>query len=110
MSGLYFSSAPEREEIFRVGDLVEVLCDHDFHGDRVRDWLIGTIVQVDSKLLAVQFQENVYLTDGWMVPDHVLWCPKNSANIRKPLRRRRRKLYKDQASRTSELLDQDDDE
>lgn len=90
MSGLYFSSAPEREEIFRVGDLVEVLCDHELHGSRVRDWLIGTIVQVDSKLLAVQFLENVYLTDGWMVPDHVLWCPKDSHNIRRSVRRKRR--------------------
>ena len=91
LSGLYFSTAPDREESFRVGDLVEVYCDHDFAGERVRDWLGGTIVQVDPKMLAVQFQENVYLTDGWMVPDHVLWCPKGSANIRKPLRRRRKR-------------------
>jgi hypothetical protein len=33
-------------------------------------------------MIAVQFQEGVYLTDGWMVPDHVLWCPKTSAQIR----------------------------
>jgi hypothetical protein len=52
---------------------------------------MGTVVQVDPKMVAVQFQENVYLTDGWMVPDHVLWCPKGSANIRRPIRRRRRK-------------------
>lgn len=110
MSSLYFSSAPEREETFRVGDQVEVFCDHEFHGDRVRDWLIGTIVQVDSKLLAVQFQANVYLTDGWMVPDHVLWCPKNSANIRKPIRRRRKRVLKDNVSRTSANLEQEDDE
>ena len=55
---------------------VEVMCDHEKGGDRVRDWLVGTVVQVDPKMIAVQFQENVYLTDGWMVPDHVLWCPK----------------------------------
>ena len=90
MSGLYFTSTPDREETYRVGDHVEVLCDHDENGDRVRDWLIGTVVQVDPKLIAVQFQEKVYLTDGWMVPDHVLWCPKNSANLRKPVRRRRK--------------------
>ncbi len=91
MSGLYFSSAPDREEAYRVGDQVEVFCDHDFAGDRIRDWLMGTIVQVDPKMLAVQFQENVYLTDGWMVPDHVLWCPKGSTNIRRPVRRRRKR-------------------
>jgi hypothetical protein len=90
LSSLYFTGAPDREENYHVGDHVEVLCDHDRYGDRVRDWLVGTVVQVDPKMVAVQFQENVYLTDGWMVPDHVLWCPKTSANIRKPLRRRRK--------------------
>jgi hypothetical protein len=91
LSGLFFSTAPDRDESFRVGDQVEVYCDHDLEGERVRDWLIGTIVQVDPKMLAIQFQESVYLTDGWMVPDHVLWCPKGSSNIRKPLRRRRKR-------------------
>lgn len=90
MANLYFTSAPNRDEPFSVGDKIEVYCDHDQAGERVRDWLVGTIVQVDPKMIAVQFQENVYLTDGWMVPDHVLWCPKNSANIRAVVRRRRR--------------------
>jgi hypothetical protein len=89
LSELYFTSSPDREENFHVGDLVEVYCDHDRNGDRVRNWLVGTIVQVDTKMVAVQFQENVYLTDGWMVPDHVLWVPKTSNNIR-PLQRKRR--------------------
>ncbi len=83
MSDIYFRSAPDQKEAYQVGDLVEVYCDHeDREGNRVRDWLTGTVVQVDSKMIAVQFEENVYLTDGWMVPDHVLWCPKNSSNIR----------------------------
>ena len=89
LPGLYFTSAPRMEETYQVGDRVEVFCDHDHNGDRVRDWLEGTIVQVDPKMLAIQFQENVYLTDGWMVPDHVLWCPKDSINLR-PVRRRRK--------------------
>ncbi len=88
MSGLFFTSPPDRDEGFRVGDMVEVFCDHEYQGDRVRDWLLGTVVQVDPKMLAIQFRESVYLTDGWMVPDHVLWCPKNSTNIRKPAKRR----------------------
>lgn len=93
MSELYFSSAPDGEEAYKVGDLVEVYCDHDNkEGERTRDWLVGTVVQVDYKMIAVQFQENVYLTDGWMVPDHVLWCPKDSANVR--LSRRRRRVRK----------------
>ncbi|MCU0488200.1 MAG: hypothetical protein MUE67_04510 [Anaerolineales bacterium] len=90
MPGLYFTSAPNREEAFQVGDRIEVLCDHEHGGNRVRDWLEGTVVQVDPKMIAVQFQENVYLTDGWMVPDHVLWCPKDSHNIRRAMRRKRR--------------------
>ena len=90
MPGLYFTSAPNQEELFQVGDKIEVLCDHDYHGDRIRDWLEGTVVQVDPKMLAIQFQDSVYLTDGWMVPDHVLWFPKDSSNIRRVPRKRRR--------------------
>jgi hypothetical protein len=90
LPGLYFTSAPNREEAFQVGDRIEVYCDHDRNGNRVRDWLEGTVVQVDPKMIAIQFQENVYLTDGWMVPDHVLWCPKDSHNIRRAVRRKRR--------------------
>ena len=90
MPELYFTSGPNFNEAFKVGDPIEVYCDHERNGDRVRDWLIGTVVQIDPKLMAIQFQENVYLTDGWMVPDHVLWCPKDSQNIRHPIRRRRK--------------------
>lgn len=91
MTDIYFTSAPDQREAYSVGDKVEVYCDHENDkGIRVRDWLIGTVVQVDPKMIAVQFQENVYLTDGWMVPDHVLWCPKNSNNIRLSQVRRRR--------------------
>ncbi|HSF82153.1 MAG TPA: hypothetical protein VLA49_13005 [Anaerolineales bacterium] len=89
MAELYFRSAPDGEEMYHVGDQVEVYCDHDKDGDRIRDWLVGTVVQVVSKMIAVQFQENVYLTDGWMVPDHVLWYPKESSNVRHARRRKR---------------------
>lgn len=82
MAELHFTSAPDLQETYQVGDRVEVFCDHDRGTERVRDWLEGVVVQVDPKMIAVQFQESVYLTDGWMVPDHVLWCPKNSTNIR----------------------------
>ena len=110
MSELYFSTAPDREEPFRVGDMVEVYCDHDYNGERVRDWLEGTIVQVDPKMVAVQFQENVYLTDGWMVPDHVLWCPKGSNNIRKPMRRRRKRPTGGRLVRPRTIGEADDDD
>ena len=91
MSQIPFSSAPDEDRDYKVGDVVEVYCDHDNdENDRVRTWLEGVIVQVDPKMVAVQFHENVYLTNGWMVPDHVLWCPKDSQNMRRPKKRSRR--------------------
>jgi len=39
-------------------------------------------VSLDEKNVAVQFRTTVYLTDGWMVPDHILWFPFDSENIR----------------------------
>ncbi len=89
MAELHFTKGPSGDELYRVGEPVEVYCDHELNGLRVRDWLVGTVVQVDPKMIAVQFQDNVYLTDGWMVPDHVLWCPKISSNIRTVRRRRK---------------------
>jgi hypothetical protein len=91
LTELPFTSAPDGDEAYEVGDRVEVLCDHEIDGERLRDWLVGTVVQVDPKLIAVQFKENVYLTDGWMVPDHVLWYPKISNKVRQYRRRRRTK-------------------
>lgn len=87
---LSYMRMPEEEHNYRVGERVEVYCDHDQNEKRVRDWLKGIVVQVDSKMVAVQFQTNVYLTDGWMVPDRILWYPLNSEHIR-PTRRRRKK-------------------
>ena len=91
MSELRFSSAPDHGRGFQVGDRVEVYCDHDDEkDDRVRGWLEGVVVQVDPKIVAVQFKENVYLTDGWMVPDHVLWAPHDSSQIRQARKTKRR--------------------
>ena len=74
---------PEEEKVYEVGDRVEVNCDHeDKTCQRVRGWLKGTVVHVDNKLVAVQFKENIYLTDGWMVPDKILWFPYDSNNVR----------------------------
>ncbi len=87
MAEMYFTHAPDLSEQYQVGDRVEVYCDHDKNNERIRDWLEGTVVQVDPKMIAVQFKDSVYLTDGWMVPDHVLWCPKTSTQLR-PSRRR----------------------
>jgi len=91
LTEVFFTNAPDHKEEYNVGDRAEVLCDHENdHNERIRDWLTGTVVQVDQKMIAVQFQENVYLTDGWMVPDHVLWIPKTSDKIRRLRTKRRR--------------------
>jgi hypothetical protein len=78
------------ERLYNVGDYVEVLCDHNRDEERVRDWLGGTVVQADRRMVAVQFLQDVYLTGGWMVPDRVLWLQQKSSNIRPSRRRRRR--------------------
>jgi hypothetical protein len=80
--------SPGLEHAFEVGDTVEVFCDHESERERVRGWLKGIVVQVDNKLVAVQFRTDVFLTDGWMVPDRILWYPTISEHIRtsKPMR------------------------
>ena len=77
-----FMKAPGYEHAFEVGDIVEVFCDHEKNRERIRGWVKGIVVQVDNKLVAVQFRSNVYLTDGWMVPDRILWFPLISEHIR----------------------------
>jgi hypothetical protein len=77
-----YMKAPGVEHAFEVGDTVEVFCDHEKGGERIRGWIKGIVVQVDNKMVAVQFRSNVFLTDGWMVPDRILWYPLNSEHIR----------------------------
>jgi hypothetical protein len=80
---------PDLAQDYQVGDHVEVFCDHEKGNERTRGWLRGIVVQVDNKLVAVQFRSNVFLTDGWMVPDRILWYQINSEHIR-PLRAKKR--------------------
>ena len=77
-----YMNAPGALDAFDVGNTVEVFCDHEQNGERVRGWIKGTVVQVDNKLVAVQFSSNVFLTDGWMVPDRILWYSLSSDQIR----------------------------
>ena len=84
--------SPTQPKRYGVGDVVEIYCDHNNEeGNRVRDWLQGVVVQADEKMVAVQFNQDVYLTDGWMVPDRVLWTQHVSETIRPATRRRRRR-------------------
>jgi hypothetical protein len=77
-----YMKAPGIAHDFQVGDTVEVYCDHEKNKERVRGWIRGIVVQVDNKMVAVQFRSNVFLTDGWMVPDRILWYPLASEHIR----------------------------
>jgi hypothetical protein len=77
-----YMKAPGADSGFDVGDAVEVFCDHERDSERVRGWIKGVVVQVDNKLVAVQFRSNVFLTDGWMVPDRILWYSLTSEQIR----------------------------
>ena len=77
-----YMRAPGSDHDFQVGDTVEVYCDHEKNKERVRGWIRGIVVQVDNKMVAVQFCSNVFLTDGWMVPDRILWYPLTSEHIR----------------------------
>lgn len=77
-----FMKAPGLDHAFDVGDTVEVFCDHEKNNERIRGWTKGVVVQVDNKLVAVQFRSNIYLTEGWMVPDRILWYPLTSEHIR----------------------------
>ena len=83
MASVPFMRPPKIDDTYQVGDVVEAYCDHEKGDQRIKGWLRGTIVQIDGKLIAVQFRSNVFLTDGWMVPDHILWFPLNSSQLRK---------------------------
>ena len=82
MAAVPFMRPPDLSDSYQVGDTVEAFCDHEKGDQRIKGWLKGTVVQIDGKLVAVQFQSEVYLTDGWMVPDHILWFPKASSQLR----------------------------
>ena len=50
----------------------------------MNDWLAGTVVQADNRMLAVQFDTVVFSSNGWLIPDRILWCAHGSPNIRRP--------------------------
>jgi hypothetical protein len=70
------------QHIYMIGDLVDVMCDHKRGGRRVRDWVEGVVVHADERMTAIQFRNDVYLTDGWMVPDRILWFNKGTDKLR----------------------------
>ena len=70
-------------EKFQVGERVEMRCDHIRDDKRVNDWLGGVVVEADHRMLAVRFGTDVYSSNGWLIPDRILWCAHGSPNIRR---------------------------
>ena len=77
-------------EKLTVGERVEVLCDHLRGGERVNDWLAGTVVEVDRRMAAVQFDTDVFAATGCRVPERILWCAHGSPRIRRENQARKR--------------------
>ena len=66
MTPVTFYESPRTQKFgFEVGDMVEVFCDHEKGGQKIRGWLKGIVVQVNSKMVAVQFRSNVF-PDRWL--------------------------------------------
>ena len=71
-------------EKFTVGESVEMLCDHiRNNGQIVNDWLPGRVAQADARMVAVKFETDVFSSNGWRIPDRILWCAHGSKNIRR---------------------------
>ncbi len=70
-------------EKFAVGEHVEVRCDYLDRGRIVHGWLAGVVVQADYRMAAIQFQTDVFSSNGWLIPDRTLWCAHGSPNLRR---------------------------
>ncbi len=70
-------------EKFAIGEQVEMLCSHLRNGQRVNDWLTGTVVQADYRMVAVRFEVDVFSSNGWHIPDRTLWGAHGSRNLRR---------------------------
>lgn len=71
-------------EKFNVGETAEINCTYLENNKRVTGWLTGTVVEADYRMAAVKFRTDVFSSNGWLIPDRVLWCAHGSPNIRRP--------------------------
>ena len=70
-------------EKYEVGERVEMYCPHRRAGQVVTDWLPGRVTQADFRMVAVSFETDVYASNGWPVPERVLWCTHGSRHLRR---------------------------
>jgi hypothetical protein len=69
---------------FEVGEVVEMRCLHRQGGQVVTDWLPGTVVAADYRMLGVRFETDVFANNGLPIGDRTLWCTHGSPNLRRP--------------------------
>lgn len=74
---------------FEVGELVEMRCLHRRDGQVVLDWLPGSVVAADYRMLGVRFETAVFANSGLAIPDRTLWCTHGSPHLRRPGERQR---------------------
>ncbi len=69
---------------YAAGESVEMYCGHlDAAGRRVTDWLAGRVVATDHRMVAVEFDVDVFANNGWLIPDRTLWCTHGSRHLRR---------------------------
>ncbi len=54
-----YIKTPDFDDHYQVGDAVEAFCDHEKGSERIKGWLKGIVVQVDSKMVAYNFVQCV---------------------------------------------------
>lgn len=59
-------------------------CPHLRFGQPATDWVAGRVTQADFRMVAVQFETDVYTSNGWPAPGRVLWCTHGSRHLRRP--------------------------
>ncbi|MEK6574407.1 MAG: hypothetical protein AABZ58_08860 [Chloroflexota bacterium] len=74
------------KEKFSVGENAEVKCAHLVDGKQVEAWLAGIVVDADYRMAAIRFESDVYASNGWRIPERILWCAHGSPNIRRPVK------------------------
>jgi len=63
---------------------VEVRCHHGQGGQIQHGWVAGEVVQADQRMAAIRFAVDVYSSNGWLIPERILWCAHGSPNLRRP--------------------------
>ncbi len=72
------------KEKYRAGEGAEIFCVHVADGRRIEGWLAGKVVAADHRMAAVQFETDVFSSNGFRIRDRTLWCAHGSRNIRRP--------------------------